>query len=359
MVDVPGANPSALVLVTGKDRNAYLVNRGNLGGVSAPVAQAVVSTGTIINAPVVYRTATSSYFALRPVSGTLSAFKINALSPPTITSGWSVSSAGRTSPFVTSTNGATSHIVWAFGTGTGARLFGYNGDTGAAVYAGGGANDTFNGARSFNTGIAARGRIYLAGDNKVTSFTVPKVPIVSAVSRKTHGAAGAFDIDLLSATGVENRLGQGAGQNEHQIVVTFGSAITVSGSPQAQIVSGTGSVSGVSVSGNTATIDLTGVTNAQRLTLTLFGVNDGVTTADMPLSFSVLAGDVNGNEAVNSGDTLATRGHSGEPTDATNFRFDVNADGNINSGDTLAVRSRSGTSLPGAAAASGEATEKK
>ena len=38
LIDVPGANPSQLVLALGKDRNAYLLDRNNLGGVSRPVA---------------------------------------------------------------------------------------------------------------------------------------------------------------------------------------------------------------------------------------------------------------------------------------------------------------------------------
>ena len=42
VIDVPGATPSQLVLALGKDSNAYLVNRNNLGGITAPVAQANV-----------------------------------------------------------------------------------------------------------------------------------------------------------------------------------------------------------------------------------------------------------------------------------------------------------------------------
>ena len=38
LVDVPGATPSHLVVALGKDRNAYLLNRDNLGGISAPIA---------------------------------------------------------------------------------------------------------------------------------------------------------------------------------------------------------------------------------------------------------------------------------------------------------------------------------
>ena len=102
IVDVPGATPSALVVAIGKDRNAYLLNRNNLGGVSAPVAQANVSSGTIIGAAATYRTNMGTYVVLRPVSGTLTAFKITATNPPTIATGWSISSSGRTAPFVTS-----------------------------------------------------------------------------------------------------------------------------------------------------------------------------------------------------------------------------------------------------------------
>src|SRR6185369_6878681 len=46
----------------------------------------------------------------------------------------------------------------------------YNGDTGAVVYAGG---DVMSGTRKWNTGIVARGRIYVANDNKVYAFRVP------------------------------------------------------------------------------------------------------------------------------------------------------------------------------------------
>ena len=168
IVDVPGATPSALVVAIGKDRNAYLLNRANLGGVSAPVAQAVVSTGTIIGAAAAYRTSTGTFVVLRPVSGTLTAFRITATNPPTIATGWSVASSGRTAPFVTSTDGTNNVIVWA--AGSDGRLRGYNGENGGTIFNGGGANELMTGIRSFNTGIAARGRIYYAADNKVYAF---------------------------------------------------------------------------------------------------------------------------------------------------------------------------------------------
>jgi hypothetical protein len=188
IVDVPGATPSALVVAIGKDRNAYLLNRDNLGGVGAPVGQAAVATsGQLINSATTYRTSQGTFVALRPISGTLTAFKITPTSPPMVATGWSVSSTGRTSPFVTSTDGTSNPIVWAYGHGTNQHLFGYNGETGALIFAGGGANDTISGTRTFNTGIAARGRIYVAGDNKVYAFSVPSSSTPTPTPTTTPG----------------------------------------------------------------------------------------------------------------------------------------------------------------------------
>ena len=173
LVDVPGATPSALVVALGKDGNAYLINRNTLGGIAAPVAQSGVGSGSIIQAAATYRTSLGTYVAFRRTSGTLTAFKITATNPPAITTGWTVNQSGRGSPFVTSTDGTNNVIVWVVGTEGDERLHGYNGDTGAAIYNGSGANDLMSGTRRFNTAIAARGRIYVANDNKVYAFAVP------------------------------------------------------------------------------------------------------------------------------------------------------------------------------------------
>jgi hypothetical protein len=186
LVDVAGATPSALVVALGKDGNAYLLNRSNLGGVSAPIAQASVG-GTIIQAAATYKTALGTYVVLRPGTGTLTAFRITATNPPAIATGWSISSSGRTSPFVTTPDGNSNAIVWAAGSDQ--RLRGYNGDTGAVVYAGGGANELMAGVRSFNTGIAARGRIYYATDNKVFAFSVPTSSTPTPTATATATAA--------------------------------------------------------------------------------------------------------------------------------------------------------------------------
>jgi len=171
LIDVPGANPSQLVLATGKDNNAYLLNRNNLGGITAPVAQLSVGF-TIGQSSATYRTAQGTYFVFRTGS-TVKAYKITPTTPPTIVFAWSVSQTGSGSPWVTTTDGTNNAIVWVVGAQGDHRLHGYNGDTGAVVYAGGGANELMIGDRKWNTGIAARGSIYVANDNKVYAFRIP------------------------------------------------------------------------------------------------------------------------------------------------------------------------------------------
>jgi hypothetical protein len=167
LVDVPGATPSKLVVSLGKDGNAYLLNRTNLGGVSVPLAQAHISSSTIIQAAATYRTSLGTYVVCCGNSTQLIAFRITPTSPPTITGVWTNSQNGRGSPFVTSTDGTNNVIVWGIGSEGNQRLQGFNGDTGAVVYSGGGANELMTGTRRFNTAIAAHGRIYVANDNKV------------------------------------------------------------------------------------------------------------------------------------------------------------------------------------------------
>jgi hypothetical protein len=178
LVDVPGATPSSLVVAMGKDNNAYLLNRSNLGGITAPVASLQVADFHLLRqAAATYQTNQGTYVAFRPHGARLSTFRITATNPPAIVSEWSVDrgNGGCGSPFVTSTGGTNNMIVWVVGTDGDQRLHGYDGDTGAVVYAGGGANELMAGTHSYSTtGIAARGRIYVGTDNKVYAFTVPE-----------------------------------------------------------------------------------------------------------------------------------------------------------------------------------------
>jgi hypothetical protein len=175
VIDVPGATPSQLVLALGKDSNAYLVDRNNLGGITSPVAQANVSGTNRGISAVTYHTSQGTYFGFHNDAGAVRAYKITPTNPPTIVFAWSQSQNGRGSPWVTTTDGTNNTIVWyAATTGSGdQRLHGYDGDTGAVIYAGGGANELMAGTQQWNTGIAAGGRIYFGADNKIYAFRLP------------------------------------------------------------------------------------------------------------------------------------------------------------------------------------------
>ncbi|HEU0209073.1 MAG TPA: dockerin type I domain-containing protein [Candidatus Udaeobacter sp.] len=168
-------------------------------------------------------------------------------------------------------------------------------------------------------------------------------PAVSAVSRKVHGGAGTFDINLpLTGTpGVECRNGPVSG--EYQVVVNFANPVSLSG---ASVTSGTGNVNTFSASGSTVTVNLTGVTNAQTLSISLSDVSDGTNMGCVSIPMSVLAGDTNGNGTVNASDVSQTKLQSGSAVTGSNFRTDVNANGAINASDVSSVKTRSGTSLP-------------
>ena len=111
LVDVPGATPSHLVVALSKDLKMYLLNRDNLGGISAPIAESVVASGTIIQAAVTYRTLRAN----NDGNTVLSAWRITPTNPPAIASSWNVPR----------NNGGDQ------------RLHGYDGDTGAVIYDGG------------------------------------------------------------------------------------------------------------------------------------------------------------------------------------------------------------------------------
>jgi N-acetylneuraminic acid mutarotase len=171
-----------------------------------------------------------------------------------------------------------------------------------------------------------------------------QVPMAqSAFSQKTHGAAGTFDVPLPLTGNVGIECRSGGATSDYQMIINFATTVTVG---SASVTSGTGSVSSFSVSGSQVTVNLTGVTNIQRITVTLFNVNDGTHMGNVPVSMGVLVGDVNGNAVVNAADVALTKSQVGMPVGSSNFRGDVNANGTISATDVAQVKAEVGTALP-------------
>ncbi len=167
--------------------------------------------------------------------------------------------------------------------------------------------------------------------------------VTSAVSRKTHGGAGDFDVplSLSGSIGIEPRAGAVAGA--HTIVVTFANPVTVSGTT---LTRGTGSASSV-VAGNVVTVNVTGASDVQRLVVTLSGVSDGSNLGNIIIPVGLLQGDVNGNGSVTGSDVSQTKAGAATGTvNGSTFRSDVNAGGSINATDVSIVKSKSGGVLP-------------
>lgn len=168
--------------------------------------------------------------------------------------------------------------------------------------------------------------------------------LTGAVSRKTHGSAGTFDIDLMPpAPAIEPR--SGGANGDHELVFTFANNLT--SVPFVTADSSTLSNSFLGPNKNQWTADLTGVANAQRLTVTLSSNSDDPEdTVFASATMGVLAGDTTGDGTVNSSDVSQTKSCSGQAVEQNNFRSDVTVDGTLNSSDVSLVKSESGTALP-------------
>ena len=171
------------------------------------------------------------------------------------------------------------------------------------------------------------------------------VPL-SAVSRKTHGDAGTFDLPLpLSGSpGIECR--SGGGNGEYQVVVTFPTSVTAASATVTPEPGKTATVSGAPLTrNNQITVNLSEVSNAQTIMVNLVGLTDGVTTDTVSVPMSVLVGDSASNGSVNSSDVGKVKLQLGEPVTASNYRDDITADGLINITDLVLVGSLTGTGI--------------
>ena len=214
-------------------------------------------------------------------------------------------------------------------------------------YLSGYADGTGSTARfSYPNGVAVdnSGVLYIADSiNNTIRTGYPSTQPFSAVSRKAHGSAGIFDINLplTGAPGIECRTG--GSTNDYTVVFTFANNVSVDA---AIVAAGAGSVSDVSAAGNEVTVNLTGVINAQTIVVTSYGVNDGTKKGYASAPISILVGDTTGSGAVKSSDVSQTKAQSGQAATEANFRQDVTANGVINGSDVQLVKSRVGTALP-------------
>jgi len=184
-----------------------------------------------------------------------------------------------------------------------------------------------------------------------------ELPIMlSAVSFKTHGTAGDFDIDLLNPlsdsgypNAVECRL-----DGPTRIVVEFNEPIYgTNGLDPNDVSLSSGAVENLSINNNVLTIEMSNADDAANLVIDFtLGPSAGIEDASgnpvaETLCFGVLLGDVNGDGKVNLFDLIPIRDEIDQSADENNFRSDVNVDDTINLFDTTTVRHNMNETISG------------
>ena len=183
----------------------------------------------------------------------------------------------------------------------------------------------------------------------IEHYTLPPVQLNAAVSRKTHGSAGTFDVDLplTGPHGIECR--SGGTNGDYTMIFSFANTLTTVSA--ATVASGTGQAYDSAIDSSDAhnyIVNLTGVANAQIINVRLANVADSVgnfsSAVDVPMG--VLLGDVNASARVDSGDVSLVRQQTLQDVTTLNFREDINASGRIDSGAVSIARQQALTSLP-------------
>ena len=176
----------------------------------------------------------------------------------------------------------------------------------------------------------------------VTPGAAAALALFSVESRKNHATLGtvplpvALGVPLNGNVSVEPRRADPG----HMLAFRFGNAVTSAGVAS---VAPVGSAVIAGFSGNDVIVQVNGVPDRSRATVSLTGVN-GVLDAAVSLGFFV--GDVNGRRNVNAADIAAIRANASMPVTAQRARFDLDLDGAVGAADAAMAKSRAGQSLP-------------
>ena len=166
--------------------------------------------------------------------------------------------------------------------------------------------------------------------------------LVSAASRKQHGAAGTFDLPLslsLTNPSVEPRAG-----SAHVVVFTFDKALS---SGSAAVTEGLALVGVPSFAGTEMLVPITGVTDRQYVSVVATSVvaSDGGTGGTAAVRIGFLLGDVNQSRSVDVSDINNVNSQLAQPVSAANYLLDVNASGTLSLTDKLITGVQNGKTL--------------
>src|SRR5665213_731530 len=141
-IDIHGTRKVKRVIAFGKDGNAYLANRTNLGGIGGQIQVLQASSSAIRTAPAVYETDTATSVAYTDsgnshCSGSnITMLNVASSGSTPMSIAWCAQFNGGGSPIVTTTDGSANAIVWVPGAEGDNEIHGFNALTGAPVFSG-------------------------------------------------------------------------------------------------------------------------------------------------------------------------------------------------------------------------------
>ena len=161
---------SHFVATMGKNGFLYLANRDDLGGIGGNALRQQVGN-FIVTAPAVYPTPSGTMIAFTgqgtACTGANGLVALRVADGPSVTTAWCAAVSGRGSAIATTTGAGADSVVWVVGAEGDGKLHAVNGETGEVLFSGGQMS-----VRRFNAPIAAKGRVYVAGDGAAYAFTV-------------------------------------------------------------------------------------------------------------------------------------------------------------------------------------------
>jgi len=175
-LDLGATNPmlvgSEHVLALGKDGDAYLMRRQDLGGIGGQVAERQVSSVPIRTAPASFESGGAEYVVFQGEgvgcpsgrTGDLVALRIGP--GRRIGVAWCAAEHGLGAPIVTTGTGGADPVVWAVGAEGDERLRAFRGSDGALLFT----SRPMGLVRRFETPEVGGGRIYVAADSALYGF---------------------------------------------------------------------------------------------------------------------------------------------------------------------------------------------
>ena len=195
------------------------------------------------------------------------------------------------------------------------------------------------------------------------SVTTSGPPLTGVVSRRAHSGGvnpPMYDVTVLpqtnGQTAIECRTADANGR--YTLVFGFDNTLSSVGGVTATATANGGGTQAVGATGQIGAdthqylVTLSGVPNAQYVTVTLNNVLDSANkSGNVSATLGFLLGDVNATGLVDGNDVSAVQGQTTHTPDSSNFRMDVNCTGLIDGNDVSLTQGNTRNGLPTAAAA--------